>query len=369
MEASFPQFSLLPAELRCKVWRYALPQRTVFFRLKMDMDAWNWASESDWWAHYVLTGDHKSATATTTTTQQLPSLLLVNHEARFESAKTYKQLAIDKAVLKRCLSNEPVVDSSLERMRNLKKTPRLNVDNDILEWAHVKRWSRNNPARCSALFLAASMSVQHVVVEYDHYLHTSLLSLALSVMDVESPLKSLTLKVFDASVQKQVTYRIAAVPDRVPVIRDQEQLSGILRRRHAGMLTCYRWPSDATENLKPTTLDRSTLTSFAQFFEPGTKLDTNFAIFRVASDDDDDNDQDDSCEGLLPSPEVVRSWRWVDMVDEQDRTSFNLSLQNDVALFMHRISLFEQRDDDATRRHRIDIVPFHGICSPQHGLP
>ncbi|KAF7531744.1 hypothetical protein G7054_g8603 [Neopestalotiopsis clavispora] len=319
MEASFPQFSLLPAELRCKVWRYALPQRTVFFRLKMDMDAWNWASESDWWAHYVLTGDHKSATATTTTTQQLPSLLLVNHEARFESAKAYRQLTIDKAVLKRCLSNEFVVDSSLERMRNLKKTPRLNVDNDILEWAHVKRWSRNNPARCSALFLAASMSVQHVVVEYDHYLHTSLLSLALSVMDVESPLKSLTLKVFDASVQKQVTYRIAAVSDRVPVIRDQEQLSGILRRRHA--------------------------------------------------DDDDDDYQDDGCEGLLPSPEVVRSWRWVDMVDEQDRTSFNLSLQNDVALFMHRISLFEQRDDDAMRRHRIDIVPFHGICSPQHGLP
>ncbi|ETS81165.1 hypothetical protein PFICI_06167 [Pestalotiopsis fici W106-1] len=324
----------------------------------MDMDAWNWASESDWWAHYVLTGDHKSATATQ------PPLLLVNHEARFESTKAYKQLAIDKAVLKRCLSNETVVDHSLERMRNLKKTPRLNVDNDILEWAHVKRWSRNNPMRCSALFLAASMSVQHVVVEYDHYLHTSLLSLALSVMDVESPLKSLTIKVFDASVQKQITYRISAVPDHVPVIRDQQQLPSILRRRHVGMLPCYRWPSDATENLKPTSLDRSAVMSFAQFFEPGTKLDTNFAIFRVASDDDQPN-----CEGLVPSPEVVRSWRWVDMVDEQDRTSFNISLQSDVALFMHRISLFEQWDHNDPRRHRIDVIPFHGICNSQHGLP
>lgn len=358
MEANFPQFGLLPAELRCKVWQYALPQRTVFFRLKMDMDAWNWASESDWWAHYVLTGDYKSASATQ------PPLLLVNHEARFESRKAYRQLAIEKDVLKRCLANETVIDHSFERMRNLKKTPRLNVDNDILEWAHVKRWSRNNPTRCGALFLAASMSVQHVVVEYDHYLHTSLLSLAFSVMDVESPLKSLTIKVVDASVQKQIAYRITAVPDRAPVARNEEQLPNILQRRHAGMLPSYRWPVDGTEILKPTTLDRSTLMSFAQSFEPGTRLDTNFAIFRVASEDDPIN-----CEGLLPSPDITRSWRWVDMVDEQDRTSFNTSLQGDMALFMHRISLFEQWDHDAARRHRIDIIPFHGICNSQYGLP
>lgn len=358
METAFPQFNSLPAELRCKVWRFALPQRTVHFRLKMDMDAWNWAPESDWWAHYVLTGDYKTAA----TTQ--PALLLVNHEARFESRKAYKQLLIERAVLRRCLADPAVADGSLERMRTLKKAPRLNVDNDILEWAHVKRWSRNNPSRCGALFLAASMSVQHVVVEYDHYIHTSLVSLAYSVLDVESPLKSLTIKVTDAATHKKYAYRLVAVPDQPAIIRKDDMAGGVLRRRQACMLPTYTRPRLEFEKLQSTSLDRSTLRTFIQPFESDTRLDTNFAIFRIASD----GDAADAKE-LLPTPEVMRSWRWIEMVDEQDRASFNTSLQGDVALFMHRISLFEQWDQEEGRRHRIDIVPFHGICTPQYGLP
>ncbi|KAH8193785.1 hypothetical protein TruAng_012051 [Truncatella angustata] len=358
MEATFPHFSSLPAELRCKVWKFALPQRTVNFRLKMDMDAWNWASESDWWAHYVLTGDYHSAAATQ------PALLLVNHEARFESRKAYKQLAIDKAVLQRCLADDAVVDGRLERMRNLNKTPRLNLDHDILEWAHVKRWSRNNPVKCGALFLAASMSVQHVVVEYDHYLHTSLVSLAFSVLDVESPLRSLTIKVADAVAHKQYTYRVTCVPDQAPMLRRGDDGDTFVKRRQACMLPCYRRPIHTTEKLQPTTLDRSTLSSFAQPFERDTRLHTNFAIFRVAP-----GDEASGARTPVPSPEVMRSWRWVEMVEEHDRVPFGASLQGDVALFMHRISLFEQWSYNDGRQPRIDIVPFHGVCVPQYGLP
>ncbi|KAK9772434.1 hypothetical protein AB5N19_09555 [Seiridium cardinale] len=321
------------------------------------MDAWNWASESDWWAHYVLLGDYHSASATQ------PALLLVNHEARFESRKAYTHLMINKGVLKRCLADDTVVDHSLERMRNLRKTPRLNLNNDILEWANVKRWTRNYPIRCAALFLAASMSVQHVVVEYDHCIHTSLVSLAFSVLDVESPLKTLTIKLTGSATHEPYTYRLAAVPEQVATLRVKDEVDSVLRRRQACVLPSYRWPVTQTERLQPTTLDRSTLSSFAQVFEPDTRLDTNFAIFRVASDDTA------SVEKMVPSPEVMRNWRWVEMVDEHERVSFNTTLQGDVALFMHRISLFEQWDHDDARRHRIEIVPFHGICTPQYGLP
>lgn len=324
----------------------------------MDMDAWNWAPESDWWAHYVLTGDYKSAAVT------LPALLLVNHEARFESRKAYNQLTIDKAVLRRCLADPQVVDGTLDRLRTLKKTPRLNTDNDILEWAHVKRWTRNSPARCGALFLAASMSVQHVVVEYDHCIHTSLISLAFSVLDVESPLKSLTIKVKDAVTQNHHAYRLVAVPEQPVTCRKEDSFEKVLRHRQACMLSTYSRPRLQTEKLRSTSPDRSTLSTFTQPFDPDTRLHTNFAIFRVASCDDGTD-----AKQLVPSPEVMRSWRWIEMVDEQDRVSFNACLQGDIALFMHRISLFEQWDQDEGRRHHIDIVPFHGICTPQFGLP
>ncbi|KAI1842061.1 hypothetical protein JX266_011712 [Neoarthrinium moseri] len=325
----------------------------------MDMDAWNWASESDWWAHYLLTGDYKS-----TLTPQ-PALLFVSHEARAESLRAYKQLQISKPLLRRCLADDAVDDRRLERMRHLAKTPKLNVNTDVLEWAQVKRWSRNNPSKCGALFLAASMSVQHIVVEYDHYLHTSLVALALAVLDVESPLKSLTIKVNDSTTQEPFAFRLTSLPEHVETT--SRQVSSLFRKLSqydACMLPGYRPPLVDTERLQPKTLDRSTLGSFTRPFPPGTRLNTGYAIFRVASD----REVNEATE-LIPAPGAMQGWKWMDMVDEPDRTAFNTNMQGDIALFMHRLSIYEQWDYEDGRRHPTDIIPFHGICLSHYGLP
>lgn len=360
MEAAFPKFSCLPPELRCKIWRHALPQRTIYFRLKMDMNAWKWAPETDWWAHYLLIGDYNSITP-----DPRPALLLVNHEARAESLKSYRRLMVDKTILKRCLADDSVDDNRLERMRNLTMTPKFSLDTDILEWAHVKRWSRNSHASCAALFLAASMSVQHITVEYDYHLHDSLVALAFAVLDVKSPLRSLTVKLAAMCSAEYSCFRIAQLPDHVTTVRRGDDVEDALHHYQACMLPGFRHCVQNTERLQTSTLDQSAHDSFTGPLSAGAKLDTRFAIFRVVCDEELSRARyRPGQDTLIPTEEVTRRWMWA---DDNEHDAFNTTdLQGDTALFMHRLSLYEDADYGTEPN---EFVPFHGICVSQYSLP
>ena len=67
---TFPQFNLLPTELRLKIWMNAIPRRTIAVQFKEDLDAWNWATEPNWW----LCDDIKPSRPR----PQLPSVAYVN---------------------------------------------------------------------------------------------------------------------------------------------------------------------------------------------------------------------------------------------------------------------------------------------------
>jgi hypothetical protein len=364
MDATFPKFNHLPPELRCKIWRHALPQRTIYFRLKMNMDAWRWAPETDWWAHYLLIGDYNS----TATPRPRPALLLVNHEARAESLKAYRRLQVDKDVLKKCLADDSVDDRRLERMRNLTRTPKFSLDTDILEWAHVKRWSRNNPASCAALFLAASMSVQHITVEYDYHLHNSLVALAFAVLDVKSPLRSLTIKVPATCSAEYYCFRIVQLPEHMTILGRADNVIDMLHHHQACMLPGFRQYIRDTERLQTRTVDQATSDSFTGPLSAGAKLDSQFAIYRVLSQYDLDWAEARPNEtSFVPAEEVTQRWNLPLVPDEEKRNPFNTTnLQGDVALFLHRLALHEDMGYGVEPN---EFVPFHGLCLPQYGLP
>ncbi|KAH8671643.1 hypothetical protein BX600DRAFT_459435 [Xylariales sp. PMI_506] len=402
-DTTFPRFGQLPPELRCKIWRQALAPRNIYFRVKMDMDAWNWASEEDWWAHYMLTGDYNGSSASTPPPP--PSLLLVNHEARAEALRAYRPLHVDRNLLRRCIADDSVNEHSLARMCNLTKTPWVNSSTDILEWAHVKRWSCNNPPRCRALFLAASMSVQHISVEYDPNLHQSLVALALAVLDVESCLKSLTIKVaaagwtsrsagsggYNQQQQPQQPeyheFRLARIPIRARVLRDYAGLGPLLSRGGACLLPSYRQPKDELEQLQSVAAlspssspdaspggpdhDDDDVDDEGNFvpwpFTRGTQLHTDFAIFRVIRSP---RDAASPATAAVPLERSMARWDWTEDDHEVPPSSLDATIQGDIALFMHRLSVFaEPRDFDARQRRSADTIPFHGYCGPQFGLP
>lgn len=268
--ATFPQFAQLPAELRRKIWRRALPRRVVHLRLKMDMNAWNWATEGDWWTHYRVAADpfpvasparalyhgDGNGNGDNDDDDAGPALLRVNVEARAEALHVYRRrLALDPATLQRCLETAtalgkdgpegPARQTWTQQAPDLLKhmcapagMPRFDARRDVLVWAGIRRWcsagglgnssssSSSNGATTAAsstlcaLFEATCRAARHVVVEYDTRLDGPLRALARAIAADEPGLATLTLQTAAPETTRREPYWrgdfrvVAAAPSR-----------------------------------------------------------------------------------------------------------------------------------------------------------
>jgi hypothetical protein len=93
---TFHLFPYLPPELWLKIWAHALPRRTVPFRLKLDMDAWNWSTEGEaWWTQFRLRPESPQPA--------LPPVLHASAEARRELLRSsYPWFSVPDRILARC---------------------------------------------------------------------------------------------------------------------------------------------------------------------------------------------------------------------------------------------------------------------------
>ncbi|KAI0095395.1 hypothetical protein F4814DRAFT_187481 [Daldinia grandis] len=282
MDSSFLQFRLLPAELRYKIWRLAIPYRFVPARLKLDLDAWNAATESDWvQVHYRIIHDERMS--------PLPRLALVNHEARQEIIKSYKPLKISRDTVRRSLGTQSIDEMALGIMCGSSRITQFNVESDVLEWAEPRRWSTGTRELPYPIFLAACLSVRHVSIEYDLSMHTQLETLALAVLDQDQQLETLTigLNVELRSGKLDSQFRLARSPPGLSLFFldkfvEWKDVDDILSQYPTCLL--YRTsPDDPIQGLHP--LINETLTkgySPAQMpLAPRTRLDTRFSIYEV----------------------------------------------------------------------------------------
>ncbi|KAI1371104.1 hypothetical protein F4677DRAFT_318319 [Hypoxylon crocopeplum] len=279
MECSFPQFSLLPAELRCRIWRSAIPRRTVRARLKWDLDAWNGAEEGEWMHIFYGVVPDGRVTA-------LPPVSLVNHEARYEIMKSYnKPLQISRDTVVRSLGGVSVPDSAIDCMTDSSTIPRFDPDHDVLEWTGTGRWGTKEENSPRPLFLAACLSVRHVSIEYDVSMYTQLEVLAVGLLDQDQPLETLTITVknVEYSIKEgRAQFRLAKHPPGPRLYMKQEQVNwkGIQAAlsRHS---TCFLpfdyaglYDDEADFLFKPLPIS------------PGTRLDVGFSIYEVLDPSD-----------------------------------------------------------------------------------
>ncbi|KAI0131997.1 hypothetical protein BJ170DRAFT_679894 [Xylariales sp. AK1849] len=241
----FHFFPLLPPELRLKVYRLALPSRTVPIRLKMDMAGWNGASETDWWTHYGLIADGEPG-------PPLPGVLFASWESFNELQRCYGRVGIDAEIVAGTLEdrhlqeahmvsevdlrgggagrdnndNPPKLDSgerapssSLGRICTLHhprlRAPRLNPRIDVLRWSNPQRWASSCPVHQypNQLFLAACLSsgIRYMAFEYIPALGPFLEALALSVMDERRALRCLDLRVKNPSCGRLLRFRLCRI--------------------------------------------------------------------------------------------------------------------------------------------------------------
>lgn len=283
---SFPQFSQLPAELRCKIWRFAIPRRTIPARLKLDLDAWNAATEADWMQYYRVELDGP--------VPSLPPLPLVNHEARYEITRSYsKPLEISRAAVRRSLGTRSVDDTTFEDMCGSSRISRFNPECDVLEWKDPRRWLPSAPLQRQPhpLFLAACLSVRHVSLEYEASMHKQLEALTAAVLDQDQPLETLTVALVLPSEEQKHQFRLARRPSSLRLLdKDEKDVRAILSRHS----TCFiPWcknlgdggaPKDspppvdrtATEDLPPHALTPAATE---------TRQNPEFLIYKVSSPD------------------------------------------------------------------------------------
>ncbi|KAI1778500.1 hypothetical protein F4818DRAFT_406257 [Hypoxylon cercidicola] len=229
LEYSFPQFSRLPAELRCKIWRFAIPRRTIPARLKLDLDAWNAATEADWMQHYRVEFDGP--------VPPLPPLPLVNHEARYEITRSYsKPLEISGDAVKRSLGDRSVDDATFEDMCGSSRISRFNPECDVLEWKDPKRWLPHIPQQPHPLFLAACLSVRHVSLQYEASMHKQLEALTLAVLDSDQPLETLTVTLVLPSEEQAHQFRLARRPSSLRLLGKEEKDIRAILSQHS---TCF----------------------------------------------------------------------------------------------------------------------------------
>ncbi|KAI1870544.1 uncharacterized protein JN550_005087 [Neoarthrinium moseri] len=273
--SAFALFPLLPDELKLKIYRMALPGRSVPVRLKLDLEAWNWSSERDWWTCYALVPD------TDAPRTPLPALLGVRYEAWQELRNLYPPLQISRSVLAALLTSSkesgagneamgdygdadevdegiamgpapislpaPISSLSISQSREIGsqplpslhtlldsmliprhdgdegkaclRRPSFHPDLDILCWRDTQRWASCGDAQLRTfvhpLFLAASLSVRYVSVDYVPSMAGLLEVLALSVLDTRRPLEGLELRVRNPSDCRLLRFRLCRVPGSI----------------------------------------------------------------------------------------------------------------------------------------------------------
>ncbi|KAK8051143.1 hypothetical protein PG993_002528 [Apiospora rasikravindrae] len=217
MPAEFHQFGLLPPEIRYKIWRYTLPHRIVNLRLKPNIDVRNWVPPGDWWLHYVL--DHDDDDDHNSTAGQsfsLPSALLTCYEAYQELARHYRPIPLDQPLLKRGLGGDAVWerDATPAEDYSAARLTRFCRDHDTLRWAGTARWGLSVRSPANPLFLAASLAVRRVVVEYAPAVASQLEVLALAVLDAGQTLQRLDLVATNPSDGRRLRFRLGETPSR-----------------------------------------------------------------------------------------------------------------------------------------------------------
>ncbi|KAK7957030.1 uncharacterized protein PG986_006252 [Apiospora aurea] len=248
MPAEFHQFGLLPLEIRYKIWRYTLPCRVVNLRLKPNIDVRNWAPPGDWWLHYVLDHDDDAdqdsdteQSAASSSSSSLPSVLLTCYEAYQELARHYRPIPLDQPLLKRSLGGDAVWerDSTPAEDYSAARLTRFCRDNDTLRWAGTSRWGLSVRSPANPLFLAASLAVRRVVVEYAPAVASQLEVLALAVLDVEQPLERLELVATNPSGGRRLRFRLRETPSReVKHLSTAKSVSEIVA---GGGTACFPW--------------------------------------------------------------------------------------------------------------------------------
>ncbi|KAI1140037.1 hypothetical protein F5Y05DRAFT_376945 [Hypoxylon sp. FL0543] len=205
MEPLFPQFRHLPAELRCAIWRFAVPRRNVPVKLKMDLDTWNAATEWDsLLIHYRVVHDGQAP--------PLPSVGLVNHEAHDEIMKHYKPLQLRRNAVKRALRNHEVDDTAFDTIRGSSRISLFHLECDVLEWRAPQHWLTNYQV-LYPLFVAACLSVRHVSIYFQDRLHPQIMTIALAVLDEDQPLQTLT-TIMGRPPERVFHYRVARRPSQ-----------------------------------------------------------------------------------------------------------------------------------------------------------
>ncbi|KAI1394435.1 uncharacterized protein F4822DRAFT_388167 [Hypoxylon trugodes] len=275
MEPSFPQFRDLPAELRCKIWRMAIPRRIVSARLKLDLDAWNAATETDWMqVHYrVVPDDRKSF---------LNPVALVNHEARHEMTKNYKPLRISRKAVEKSLGTR-IMD--LDAFCGSSRIPWFNPEYDVLGWTEPKRWSTGCNEQPCPLFLAACLSVRYVEFKLDVSMNTQLEILAFAVLDRDQPLETLTIIVKEDGPR----YRLTRRPPNSKFLcgKSRNDMIHVLSRSPVSLFPWCNIAKDPTQ--KPHPLVNRMLVEVSRPKQKPlglkTRLGTRFAIYGVFDPD------------------------------------------------------------------------------------
>ncbi|KAJ1326203.1 2EXR family [Microdochium nivale] len=390
---SFPQFALLPAELRLRIWRFAAPRRTVPVRLKQDLDAWNWASNLDWWMHYNVVSDnnnpHKQQhDAAAPDYNKIPAVLLVNTEARGELIKQYREpLRINRELVK-WLSLRPwegplatvglaanlglgqpqqPASESFDRMCDAPSVKPFHPEFDVLEWAETWRWHRDATTNTTPLFLGACLSVRHVSLEYAVWMSQPLGTLARMITEKRSDisLQTITVTVNQPRKRRQSQFRLA-------------------RKPRAGKLTPSASPAKDSweqqiQNVKSAVeengaaLFQSTLADeySYQTFDP-----SEFAVFQVirSAELTDDAAAYDRLRQLAwksASQFAAPYWEEAARSDPmQDDAMPKKQLDSDLAVWCeklkaHAVDPFSRTLPAAA----VLTIPCHGICTPEHGLP
>ncbi|KAI1767138.1 hypothetical protein GGR53DRAFT_144225 [Hypoxylon sp. FL1150] len=361
-EPSFPQFSQLPAELRCKIWRFAIPRRTIPARLKLDLDAWNGATESDWMQHYRVVFDGPEPS--------LPPLPLVNHEARYEITRNYsKPLEISRAAIKQSLGTRSVDDATFEDLCASSRISRFNPECDVLEWKNPMRWlPRISQQQPHPLFLAACLSVRHISLEYDPSMHKQLEAITAAVLDKDQPLETLTITLILPSEDQGHQFRLARRPAHLRLIdKDEKDVRAILSQHS----TCFiPWCEELKDGVvtKDSTLspqplqDKTAAKDIPRTIKsamPETRQNPGFLIYKVS------NPNNMECNDFI-------NWFWfVSLYPEkmgikirnQDKLwDFGNDIQKDTKLWLERLRYCHGCAS-------LYPITRHGFCLPDYGLP
>ncbi|KAI1407106.1 hypothetical protein F5Y13DRAFT_175668 [Hypoxylon sp. FL1857] len=345
MESSFPQFGLLPAEIRCKIWRFAIPRRIVPVRLKLDLDTWNAATEADSiLSHYRVTYDGQAPL--------LPSVGLVNHEAHYEIINNYKPLQLDRNSVRQALGLQTTESTAFSTICDSSRISSFNPDRDVLEWMAPHRWAIPSLDKLRPLLLGACLPVRHVSFQFQTLsilLFNNLKILACAVLDQDQPLETLTLTM-EYPTERVHRYRLARRPSNPEVLKgDLGDVQRILLRYSACFLPWYKTTrgDEQTSVRDPHNYVHRTLAndfrSSLMLSAQEARLDAQFSIYEVLYPDD------------LEDKKYMEK-RWSEL-----RWALNNDIQMDIQLWLARFSLLHRMDSKP--------VPCHGFCLSDYGLP